>query len=153
MKRGVATGLIILFALVAAVGLAACGKKDRPALSDKEFPFRIEELSATLESGWAVLKGRLVKPSGKKTEISESEITGWRVYHAHYPVENGPCEGCPLDFSRVYEIDGKIGEDGQFSTRVVLEPPVKGIHFFEVRLTGRGWAAGALSDRAKLVIH
>jgi hypothetical protein len=152
MKRWV-TRLTILFAVVATVGLGACGKKAPPALPGKELPFRVEELSATLESGSAVLKGRLVKPSGKKAEVSETEITGWRVYHAQYPIENGPCEGCPLDFSRVYEMDGRVGEDGRFSTRVALEPPVDGIHFFEVRLTGRGWAAGSLSNRAKLVIH
>jgi hypothetical protein len=35
---------------------------------------------------------------------------------------------------------------------VALAPPVDGIHFFQVRLSGRGWAAGSLSDRAKLVI-
>jgi len=145
-------GLTILLALTAALSLSACGKKDRPALPGRELPFRIEELSATFESGWAVLKGRPVKPSGKKDEISETEITGWRVYHAHYLIENGPCEGCPLDFSRVHEMEGRVGEDGRFSARVALDPPVDGIHFFQVRLTGRGWAAGSLSDRAKLVI-
>jgi hypothetical protein len=152
MKRRIAA-LTVLFAWMAMLGLSACGKKAAPALPGKELPFRIEELSATLEDGWVVLKGRLVKPAGKNAEISEAEITGWRVYHAHYPIENGPCEGCPLDFSRVYEKDGKVGEDGRFSTRVALEPPVDGIHFFQVRLTGRGWAVGSLSNQAKLVIH
>ncbi len=152
MKRWTAA-LTILFAWMAMLGLSACGKKGAPELPGKELPFRIEELSATLESGWVVLEGRLVKPSGKKAEISETDITGWRVYHAHYPIENGPCEGCPLDFSRVYEIDGKVGEDGRFSTRVTLDRPVDGIHFFQVRLMGRGWAGGSLSNRAKLVIH
>jgi hypothetical protein len=145
-------GLIVLFALAATTGLSACGKKDLPTLPGKELPFRIEALAATFESGWAVLNGRLVKPSGKKAQVSQTEITGWRVYHAHYPIEKGPCEGCPLDFSRVHEMDGEIGEDGRFIARVALDPPVGGIHFFQVRLTGRGWAVGSLSDRAKLVI-
>jgi hypothetical protein len=152
MNRRV-VGLIIFMALAATLSLAACGKKDRPAPPESELPFRIDQLSATFEGGWAVLKGRLVKPSGKSAEISETEITGWRVYHAHYPLESGPCEGCPLDFSRVYEMDGRVGEDGQFMTRVALERPVAGIHFFQVRLTGRGWAPSALSDRAKLAIQ
>jgi len=152
MNRRVLT-LTVLITLAATVGLAACGKKDRPSLPKKGLPFRIEELSAIRENDSAVLNGRLVRPSGKESEISETEITGWLVYHAQYPIENGPCEGCPLDFSRVYHMDGKIGEDGRFHARVALESPVEGIHFFQVRLTGSGWAEGPLSDRAKLVIH
>jgi hypothetical protein len=151
MKQWV-TGLAILFAWMAMLGLSSCGKKAAPALPGKELPFRIEELSATREDGFAVLKGRLVRPSEKKSEVSETEITGWLIYHAQYPMANGPCEGCPLDFNHVYEMDGGVGEDGRFSAHVALESPVEGIHFFQVQLTGRGWAAGPLSNRAKLVI-
>jgi hypothetical protein len=151
MKQRV-MGPTILFALAAMVGLTACGKKDRPFLPSKALPFRIEALSATQENDWALLNGRLVKTSEKNSEISEAEITGWLVYHAQYPIESSPCEGCPLDFSRVYHMEGRIGEDGRFSARVALASPIEGIHFFQVQLTGPGWAAGPLSDRAKLVI-
>jgi hypothetical protein len=145
-------GLTILFALAAMLGLSACGKKGSPELPRKELPFRIEDLSATFEDGWVVLTGRLVKPPEKEGEISEKEITGWRVYDARYPLGQGPCEGCPLDFSRVYEVEGRVGDTGQLSARVALEAPTTGIHFFPVRLTGPGWAPGALSNQAKLVV-
>jgi hypothetical protein len=151
MKQRVA-GLIIFFALAGTLGLSACGRKDVPTLPRRELPFRIEDLSATYEDGLAVLKGRLVKASKKETEVGRTEITGWRVYDAQYPIDNGPCEGCPLDFSRVYEMEGGVGEDGQFNARVALRAPVAGIHFFQVRLFGPGWAPGALSNQAKLVI-
>jgi len=152
MKRW-AAALTVLFAWMAILGLAACGKKDHPNPPREELPFRIEDLTATEADGWAVLTGRLVRPSGKKAEISETAITGWRVYHAQYPLEYGPCEGCPLDFNRVYEMEGKVGEAGEFHTRVALRKPATGIHYFQVRLAGLGWADGRLSNRAKLVMR
>jgi hypothetical protein len=152
MKQRVG-GLIILFALAATLALSACGRKDVPTLPKRELPFRVEDLSATYEDGWAVLKGRLVKASNKETEVSNKEITGWRVYDAQYPLDNAPCEGCPLDFTRAYEMEGGVGEDAQFNARLALDAPVAGIHFFQVQLTGSGWTPGALSNQAKLVIH
>ena len=80
-----------------------------------------------------------------------SDIEGCRIYHAAYPLDNPPCEGCPIDYGEFQEITAEVTALGEFSCRAPGKKR-KGIHFFKVRLIGQKGEVGPFSDRAKLVV-
>ncbi len=138
-------GLAILFSLAATLGLAACGKKDRPRSPRKGIAFQDRGTVGDLGE-------RLGRAEGPAGEAIGKEGRDQR---------NGDhrMAGIPRPLSRLRMVLAKaapwisavstrwtvkVGEDGRFSARVVLEPPVEGIHFFQVRLTGRRLGRGFL---------
>ncbi len=142
----------IAFILLLAVFFvpAACGKKGPPFLSAGQSTLRVEQLKAEREGGFFHLKGTVV--DSHKLAKDVSNVTGCRIYHACYPLDEPPCEGCPIEYGVLKEIKGEIITQGKFSCQVPLKEKA-GIHFFKVRLIGRMGETGPYSDRAKLVIY
>ena len=133
--------LVALMAL-----LPNCGKKGPPFLTKSKLSLRVDQLKGEWENGRVLLKGYV---RGENKVISS--VTGCRVYHAWYPMDNPPCEGCPIEMAGFKEIKEKVVSGDRFNCEV---PDVekKGIHFFEVRLMGRDGAVGPPSDKVKLRI-
>ena len=141
----------LLFVVLAAMFLAltACGKKGPPFLPERKIFSRVEQLQAELENGVVELKGHIAPPQARKKDTSD--ITGCRIYHTWYALDNPPCEDCPIEFPDHQDITGEVNTGAGFSCQVPVKKR-KGIHFFEVRLLGRRGAIGPLSDRAKLIV-
>jgi len=138
---------LAVFAAALMALLPACGKKGPPFLPEKKLLLRVDQVEGKWRDGRAFLEGYV---GGGEEQISG--VTGCRVYHAWYPADNPPCEGCPIEMSGFKEINEKIISGDRFSCDV---PGVekKGIWFFEVRLIGRSGAVGPPSDRIKLKIE
>jgi hypothetical protein len=120
-----------------------CGKKSDPFLLEKAFPAKVTDLEFERQKQVIVLRGKI---SGPK------EVEGARVYHAQYPLEDSPCEGCPIEYQghQVFGA-GVVTEEG-FLCRI----PVKGqgqAYFFRVNLIGPGKAVGPPSETVKVVVE
>jgi hypothetical protein len=104
-----------------------------------------------LQGAWddqaIVMKGQVAAPQGAR--VDPADIAGCRVYRARYPLNNPPCEGCPITYRVYTEITGPVVTAEGFSCRVDGIRK-KGIHFFQVRLVGRKGALGPPSNRIKL---
>lgn len=137
--------LIVIAAMLLA--LTACGKKGPPFLSEKKIFSRVEQLRAEFENGVVELKGHIAFPHPREKDTSD--ITGCRIYHTWYALDNPPCEDCPIEFPDHRDITGKVNTGTGFFCQVPVKKR-KGIHFFEVRLLGQKGAIGPLSDRAKV---
>lgn len=142
--------IMLIFLLAVFFHSQACGKKGPPFLPTQEIPFKVEPLEAECENGIFLLKGAVVDSKGQVKEVSN--VTGCRVYHACYPLDNPPCEDCPIDFGEFQEIKGELITQGEFSCQVPVKIK-KGVHFFRVRLIGQKGEIGPFSERARLIIE
>jgi len=106
----------------------------------------VDRLTGKWENGKVWLEGYIEGDDKKR-----SDITGCRVYHTWYPVDNPPCEGCPIEMPDFKEIKEMEISGDRFTCEI---PGVKkkGIWFFEVRLIGRNGALGPPSERVKVTI-
>ncbi|MGM0426392.1 MAG: hypothetical protein ACQEQ7_04060 [Thermodesulfobacteriota bacterium] len=144
MKRAwiflwVPVGLILL-------AHSGCGKKAPPFLPENTPLPRVEDLHGEFEDEGVLLTGRV-----PGVQADSPPITGCVIYHAHYPLEAPPCEGCPVKWVKRKAVqDPVIRQDG-FQCEV---PEIKtpGVHFFRVRLVGKQGAQGPPSKRVKLRI-
>ncbi len=140
---------VFLLAALAAVFmmlLPGCGKKGPPFLPEKKLVTKVDRLTGKWENGKVRLEGYIEGDDKRK-----SDVTGCRIYRVWYPVDNPPCEGCPIEMSGFKEIKEKVGSDGRFNCEV-LDVEKKGIWFFEVRLIGSHGAIGPPSERVKVMI-
>ena len=138
--------LLPALAAVFMVLLPACGKKGPPFLPEKKLVTKVDRLTGKWENGKVRLEGYIAGDDKRR-----SDVTGCRVYHVWYPMDNPPCEGCPIDMADFKEIKGMEISDDRFTCEI---PGVKkkGIWFFEVRLIGSHGAIGPPSERVKVMI-
>jgi hypothetical protein len=142
---------VYLFILgVVFLAFLACGRKGPPFLPKKTIAMTVRELRGEWENGLVILKGNVV--TERDREKNESDVSGCRIYHARYELENQPCEGCPIEYEVLEEKKGKIITNEKFYCEV---SGVKGdgIHFFKVRLLGRNATMGPFSNEARLVVE
>ena len=128
--------------------LTACGKKGPPFLPKKDIPSSVRDLTAEWKNGIVLLKGKV----GAFGERTIPHIKGCRIYHARYPLEKPPCEGCPIDYMGYRETNDVVLRGEEFSCELAMSKE-RGIHFFEVRLTGKSGAVGPPSNRTELIIR
>lgn len=135
----------VLAALMAL--LPNCGKKGPPFLTESKLSLRVDQLKGEWENGSVLLEGYV---RGENEVISR--VTGCRVYHVWYPMDNPPCEGCPIDMADFRDIKEMEISGDRFTCEI---PGVKkkGIWFFEVRLIGSHGALGPPSERVKVTIN
>jgi len=81
---------------------------------------------------------------------SRSFITGCRVYYVWYPLDEPPCEGCPIDMASFRDISDQIIKNDQFECRLPAFKQ-KGICFVMVRLMEKEGLLGPESNRIKLI--
>jgi len=126
--------------------LSACGMKGPPFLPEKKLVTKVDRLTGKWENGKVRLEG-YIEGDDKRS----SDVTGCRIYRVWYPVDNPPCDGCPIDMTDFRDIKEMEVLGDRFACEI---PGVKkkGIWFFEVRLIGRNGALGPLSERVKVMI-
>lgn len=142
-------GILLILLLAILFVPIACGKKGPPFFNEKDFSLGVAQLSVEWKEGGFSLQGEIVGP---ENEIeTSSNIKGCRVFYACYPVDDPPCEECPVEYRLLEEIDGQVISEGRFLCEVP-EKKENGIYFFTVRLIGQKGEIGPYSDTAKLVI-
>jgi len=145
-RRILAILLVLLFSAILLALFPACGKKGPPFLPEKKLAARVEGLTGKWIDGTIRLEGSI------KGDDRGQGITGCTVYHAWYPSDQPPCEGCPIKMVVLTEgVQPTILKD-----RFACDMPVtetEGIWFLEVRLTGRDGAVGPLSARITLQVE
>ncbi len=129
--------------------LLSCGKKSPPILHERSMPFMLGQLEAEWRDNMVLLKGRIIDAAGNR--VTPGGISGCRIYHAAYAMEDPPCEDCPIQYRFVREISGDVVSSEGFSCQV-QGIDNKGLHFFRVHLLDRQGAVGPASDAAKVRI-
>lgn len=110
-------------------------------------PLAVRDLKAEWDDGEVVLTGHIATPAGEEALLED--VAAYRVYHAWYPPESPPCEGCPIEYTG-YEPRPLKGAQGEFHARFPVAKR-RGIFFFEVRLVGIRGALGPASNTVKLI--
>ena len=141
--------LSLLFLGIFLLALPQCGIKAPPFLPKGHILSRVQPLAGEWKDGVVYLKGRVVPPRGD--EKNTTDVLGCRIYHARYDLEDPPCEGCPIQYDRLKDIETGVITGDNFHCRVTgIEK--KGVHFFKVRLLGIKEALGPPSNDVKLTI-
>jgi predicted small lipoprotein YifL len=152
-ERGAATlnriPAILLLSLLLAVLSAlfpACGKKGPPFLPEKKLAARVDGLTGTWVDGRIRLEGTL------ESADKGADIAGCKIYHAWYPQDRPPCEGCPIEMMAFTDTVETTISGNRFICDISI-PEKKGIWFFEVRLIGSRDAVGPPSERIRVQIE
>ena len=138
--------LLAALAAVLMMLLPGCGKKGPPFLPEKKLVTKVDRLTGKWEDGKVRLEGYIEGDDKRR-----SDVTGCRIYRVWYPVDNPPCEGCPIDMADFRDIK-EMEISGDRFTCVIPGVKKKGIWFFEVRLIGSHGAIGPSSERVKVTI-
>ncbi len=135
--------LAFLCAFAILVATLACGKKGDPFLPQKEVSARITGLRGELEKGNILLRGEI---RGSK------DAQGARVYYAQFPLEDPPCEECPIQYQGHQSFGAEvIKEEGFFCTLPVKVQ--RQVYFFRVNLIGPGGRMGPPSETVKVIVE
>ncbi|MGE5840719.1 MAG: hypothetical protein ACM335_00460 [Deltaproteobacteria bacterium] len=107
---------------------------------------RVVELKGAWQGGYVELMGDILDSSG-----AESAVTGARVHYAVYPVDDPPCDGCPVEFEGFHTYGTEVVKEDRFFCRIPAA--LRGnIYYFEVQLMGDKRSLGPPSNRAKVAI-
>lgn len=143
-------GVFLVLGIVVFLCPIACGKKGPPFLPKKNGELKAEALRADWVNDTIVIEGRVLRPRGQEGE--RPRLVGCRVYHAYYPLEAQPCEDCPIQYQSFKDVEGESLPQEKFRCKF-LQPKIRGVHFFQVRLLGPEKESGPPSDRVKLVVR
>jgi hypothetical protein len=106
----------------------------------------LSELAASWEGDGAILEAQVLRPEG--TREGQIEIKAIRLYHASFPREMSPCEGCPMEYRDVR--DFKPQQEGARIRVKVTGLRADNVHFFQARVIGADGSLGHLSARIRL---
>jgi predicted small lipoprotein YifL len=142
-KRVLVCLVLVLMVLIP----SSCGRKGAPFLPQESTNARVINLRGAWQEGYIDLKGSILGASD-----AESTLTGARVNYAIYPVDEAPCDGCPIDYKGFHTFGPEAVQQGQFFCRI--PEVVKGnIYYFEVELAGPKGGLGPASDQVKVVVQ
>jgi hypothetical protein len=138
----VCLGLVLMLLV-----LPSCGRKADPFLPQEGTNAKVANLSGAWQEGYIELKGSI-----RDASESEATVTGAHVNYAIYPVDEPPCDGCPIDFRGFHTFGSEAVEKGQFSCKI---PGVErgNIYYFEVQLVGAKGGLGPASNMVKVVVQ
>ena len=147
------TQVFLLLSALVLITIPSCGRKKPPFIPKEEITLRVKALTNIRENGEVILQGRFVDLKGRPVSKKDiSDIKGCEVYYAQYPIEDPPCEGCPVRFNNSREIKGNVMFKGNFYVKF-SGIKQRGIYFFKVCLIDRNKAVGPPSNKTKLVLE
>lgn len=123
-----------------------CGKKSPPFLPEKR---AFSAHAARFEAVW---NGRTLILNGTAAGNADdlAAVNGCRIQYVWYPLDDPPCEGCPIEMKSFRVVTGKLNQKNEAR----YEFPAfrqKGICFFAVQLMGNEGRLGLPSERLKLL--
>jgi hypothetical protein len=134
--------LSILFLLLS-LALISCGKKGDPFL-----PVVAEEGRVSILKGES--NGENVDLTGR-IQGAMREGSTLRAYYAAYPLDQPPCEGCPIEYQGFESFDrDSVSGDG-FTCRITGIQPGN-LYFFEARIIGPEGGQGPPSNRVRVEV-
>ncbi len=125
----------------------ACGKKAPPFLPQEQVEAHVVDLDAEQTERGILLRGRI---QGLKDPNGIRELDGARVLYARYPIEDPPCEDCPIEYRAYQDLGAEALRADHFQGELPVQPDPQ-IYFLKVLLIGKGGALGPASDRVKIV--
>jgi hypothetical protein len=138
-----ASCLVVLGLLLAASG---CGKKGPPFLPEKSFHVQVSALRAEWDGNYFLLSGRLSQP-----EKARETVSGCRVHFGAYPLDDPPCETCPVEFHGYHAFGPEVVQEGAFSCKVPGK--IKGqVYFFKVQLISTEGVVGPVSNQVRIAV-
>jgi len=146
MATWLSSRLLLLSFMALLIFSAGCGKKAPPFLPEQKIPAKVDQLSGQYEDGRIRLSGQI---SGDDKGV---KATGCRIYHAWYPADDPPCEGCPIEMIPFTE----PGETQIADHRFACDIPSgnrEGIWYLQVFLVDDKGAEGPPSERIRLEIR
>ena len=136
-------GILLLVALLVT---PACGKKSPPYLPQKPFTATVMDLKGERSGDDIVLEGKIggiVGPAEVKT------FTGARVYIAQFPLNNPPCDECPIEYHDRYDLGSEVFSGEKFLYRVPQRAKGK-IYYFRVNIIGPEGVPGLPSNQVRV---
>jgi hypothetical protein len=130
--------------------LSACGKKGSTFLPDRTMALTVEHLEGSWAEAGVILAGTVHSPPGH--EKAPDDSVGCLVHHTWYPIEAPPCDGCPIDYARSFEIKEGVLAGERFSAELPLKKK-RGILYIEVRLVSREGTVGPPSNHIRLNVE
>jgi hypothetical protein len=131
--------LFVLFCLV----LISCGKKGDPFLPVVERDVRITLLKGEWNGEYLDLTGRIHGIMKEGASI--------RAYYAAYPLDQPPCEGCPVEYQGFQSFGRHVVSESGFSCRMTEIQPGN-LYFFEAMIIGPGDSPGPPSNRVRVTV-
>jgi predicted small lipoprotein YifL len=131
--------------LGAVLVMPSCGKKGPPFLPKKPFDASVRNLQGQQQAGSVFLKGQVVGEKGKDS------VQGARVDYARYPLDEPPCEGCPIEYRGSHGFGPEVVTGTTFACEVPVERKGE-IYYFRVHLLGPDGAVGPPSNAVRVVI-
>ena len=142
---------IILFGILGILlAVPSCGKKGPPFLPQKAFPVKVTELRGERDNGFILLKGNIQGVKGQKKD--RDLVKGCQVFYGKYPLENPPCEDCPIEYQGYHEFGKEVIRGEGFFCRVPGKSEGQ-IYFFKVHLIGPERVVGPPSNRVRVVVE
>jgi len=136
---------VLVMVLVFGLLFAGCGKKGDPFVPAREPENRVTGLDVAWNGVDVLLSGRVEKPA----KMQEGESL--RVYYAAYPLDEPPCEGCPIEFQG-YHAFGREAVSGDAFSCSVPEIRRGSVYFFEARVMSPEGSPGPPSNRVSIEV-
>jgi len=130
--------------LLLSLPLISCGKRGDPFIPPPQGEdLRVTGLRGEWKGEFVLLSGRVREPIG--------EVAGLRAYYAAYPLDQAPCEGCPIQYQGFQSFGPDVIKGNGFSCRIADIRPGN-VYFFEVRVLGPGGGLGPGSNRVQVEV-
>jgi hypothetical protein len=135
---------IACVAMAALFIMPCCGKKGPPFLAKKPFDAYVMNLEGQRRAGSVLLEGRVVGAKDKDL------VQGARVDFARYPLDEPPCEGCPIEYRGSHRFGPEVVKGAGFGCEVPVDVK-EDIYYFKVHLLGPDNTVGPPSNAVRVV--
>jgi hypothetical protein len=142
MRPGQPVLLALLFLSLVTV---SCGKKAAPFLPSKEPSNRVTDLGGVWNGKDLLITGRVQEP------LEAKEGDGCRIYYSVYPLDQPPCEGCPIEYQG-YQPFGREALRGDGFSFIVPGIQRGNVYFFEARIVGPDGSSGLPSNTVRVEV-
>ena len=134
---------LTLLILLICPAMVSCGKKGDPFLPAPGGDSRVSGLEAKWSGEYVLLTGKIV--GGRQSEAI-------RAYYAAYPLDQPPCEDCPIRYQGFESFGPEVMDGSGFSCKVTGIRPGN-LYFFELRVIGPGQSQGPPSNRVRVEVR
>jgi hypothetical protein len=126
--------------------MPCCGKKGPPFLPEKTFDGRVMNLEGQWQAGSVFLEGQVVGTKDK------GSVKGARVDYARYPLDEPPCEGCPIEYRGSLRFGPEVVRGNRLNCEVSVDAK-DDRYYFKVHLLGPDNTVGPPSNTVRMKVE